>query len=68
MKEPKSRQREWQISNVKEGKCALCAQSPLETKNHCHPCAESLRIQQRNKYRLRVGIPLDAPDMRRKAK
>ena len=55
-----SRQYLQQEKNVKNGKCRFCPK-PLYTKQHCKDCAEKVRVRARNKYRKKVGIPLDSP-------
>lgn len=55
-----SRQLRWQHKQIKEQNCRQCGE-PKVDKNHCAACAEKLRTRARNRYRLRAGIPLEAP-------
>lgn len=55
-----SRQLRWQKKQLKLANCRQCGR-PKVTKHHCAECAEKMRIKARNRYRLKVGIPIDAP-------
>lgn len=55
-----SRQRRYQIRNQQENKCVICGGKTL-TRNLCKFHAEKSRAASRKRYRLKAGIPLDAP-------
>jgi hypothetical protein len=55
-----SRQRKWQLRKKAEGKCELCGE-PSAGGVHCEKHKKMNRIYYRSKYRLKKGIPLDAP-------
>lgn len=55
-----SRQIRWQQKQLKKNNCRQCGR-PKVNKHHCADCAEKIRIRARNRYRLKVGIPIDAP-------
>ncbi len=55
----KSRQR--QLKYYNQGRCIRCGATPLNTANHCHACAELIRVYYRNRYRISHNLPLDAP-------
>lgn len=54
-----SRQRCAQIRNVENGKCMICS-TPSKT-ILCDDCNAKSRDRQRKLYRIRNGIPVDAP-------
>jgi hypothetical protein len=59
-----SRQRAWQLRRKEEGNCSCCGNKRDEkskSKHFCSECHERKKREGRNKYRLKVGIPLDAP-------
>lgn len=55
-----SRQRRWQIMREREGLCGYCP-NVAERGGICEPCREKRKTRYRNRYRLKRGIPLDAP-------
>lgn len=57
-----SKQRRWQVRKEAEGKCALCGK-PIcqESVRYCQEHLESNRKRARERYRLKNGIPADAP-------
>ena len=67
---PLSRQRRWQIEQVANGRCCICAQ-PAQTKRngnpsvYCKDHADKNRVLVRNRYRIKHGIPLDQPIWKR---
>ena len=57
-----SRQRKCQLRKLTQGLCIRCGKSrPKEASRLCSACHEKEKTMLRNRYRLRVGIPLDAP-------
>lgn len=60
MSDGKSRQRLYQDANVALGLCRQCG-VVAETANLCPDCADKNRIAARERYRIKKGIPLDAP-------
>ena len=56
-----TRQQIWQLARIEEGLCSICGREPLLTKSCCEACQELNRERARNKYRLKVGIPMDSP-------
>ncbi len=61
---PVSKQREWQRRMKAEGRCPICGTA---TEGYlCTHHATIERDRQRNLYRTRRGIPLDAPLYSRK--
>ena len=61
IKETMSRQQKWQIKKMREGKCPNCGKPKGATTLQCPSCAENVRINSVDRYRLKVGIPLDTP-------
>ena len=61
IKETMSRQRKWQLKKMREGKCPNCGEPKGRDILQCNLCAENVRINSRDRYRLKMGIPLDAP-------
>lgn len=55
-----SRQIRWQQKQLKKNNCRQCGR-PKVNKHHCAECAEKIRVRARNRYRLKVGIPIEAP-------
>jgi hypothetical protein len=58
-----TRQRRWQLKQNAKGLCALCAAAAVDG-YHCARHLADNRDRYRNSYRLKHGIPLDAPIMR----
>jgi len=58
---PLSRSAEWQLANVFMGLCRQCGKDPIPGKKVCEQCREKQAERARNRYRLKHGIPLDAP-------
>jgi hypothetical protein len=57
-----TRQRKWQLAHYKSGLCQLCPEPVIEgSALFCGRHAERMRTFQRNRYRARHGIALDAP-------
>ena len=59
-----SRQRAWQLRRKEEGNCSCCGnkrEDKSKSKYFCVECHERKKREGRNKYRLKMGIPLDAP-------
>lgn len=57
---PLSRQRKWQIAAVKAGRCRICGK-PMINSFHCERHDKINKAICRNRYRKKVGIPLNAP-------
>ena len=57
-----TRQRRWQLAQNARGLCAICPM-PRVDDHHCAQHAKDCRDRARNRYRLKAGIPLDAPLM-----
>lgn len=55
-----SRQRKWQIKQIEAGRCVTCG-AKATNKFYCDAHHASTNERQRNAYRLKKGIPLDAP-------
>lgn len=62
-----NRQRQWQLDRLASGRCPGCGRAAVPGKTCCVECGEDQRIRARNRYRIKHGIPLDAP-VRRKVK
>lgn len=60
-----SRQRSWQLKKIAEGKCP-CGKEKAPDASVCPECGEIRRTQARNRYRVKKGIPLNAPIAKRK--
>lgn len=58
-----SKQKRWQEAKALAGLCITCGKNPAEEKCYCAACAERQRDKARARYRLKKGIPLDAPLM-----
>lgn len=55
-----SRQRKWQMRKAAEGLCVICGK-PAVTNWFCPFHTKQGRDINRNRYRLKAGIPLNAP-------
>lgn len=58
-----SRQRLWQKRMAAEGRCIICA-TKTDLGTRCALHLALFRTDNRNRYRKRHGIPLDAPIVR----
>ena len=53
----KCKTRRSQLRRTIKGLCVSCPNQALENRTHCQSCVDKAR----NRHRLAVGIPLDAP-------
>lgn len=60
-----SKQRRWQLEKEQQGLCRICGQ-PAVRPGLCYKHLEDNRRLNRNSYRRRHGIPLDAPVLSRR--
>jgi hypothetical protein len=58
MKECK--QVKWQLKKNAEGLCRQCGR-PADGRMHCTDCIIKFRVRNRNYYRIKHGISIDAP-------
>lgn len=54
-----TRQRKYQIDHEAQGLCRQCPNPAIGA--FCEACREKARIVARNRYRRKMGIPLDSP-------
>ena len=54
------RQQIWQEKMLKEGRCRVCGK-PAVSKNFCQRHDDIAKSRARNRYRKKVGLPVDAP-------
>ena len=56
-----SRQLLWQMKKEREGCCRQCGKErEIKESPYCNHCREVKRVTLRNRYRLKVGIPLNS--------
>lgn len=60
-----TKQRIWQINQQQQGKCVICAKPAIPGKTLCASHRASGSTYARNRYRAKVGIPLNAPPQKR---
>lgn len=55
-----SRQSDWQRKMIGQGRCQICAREIVGSRLYCLFHREKNRTRSRNRYRKKVGIPLEA--------